>query len=107
MTKLDVLDEMDEIPVCVAYKLDGKTVEEMPARNSDLERVEPVLERMKGWKSTTRGVSRYEDLPAAARAYLEFLGSRTGVEIGCVSTGPERTETMVLPGSKLERLLGT
>jgi adenylosuccinate synthase len=107
MTKLDVLDEMDEIPVCVSYKLDGKVVEEMPARNSDLERVEPVLEKIKGWKQSTRGVSRYDDLPAAARSYLEFLGKQTGVEIGCVSTGPERMETMVLKGSKLEQLLGS
>jgi adenylosuccinate synthase len=107
MTKLDVLDELDEIPVCVAYKLDGSILEEMPARNGDVERIEPVLERIKGWKQSTRGISRYEQLPAAARSYLEFLGSETGVEIGCVSTGPERTETMVLKGSKLEQLLGT
>ena len=60
VTKLDVLDELDEIPVCVAYKLDGKVIEEMPARNIDLERVEPVLERRKGWKSSTRGISKYE-----------------------------------------------
>ena len=107
MTKLDVLDELDEIPVCVAYKLDGKTVEEMPARNADVERLQPVLETIKGWKQPTRGISRYEELPPAARSYIEFLGKQTGVEIGCVSTGPERTETMVLKGSKLEQLLGS
>ena len=107
VTKLDVLDELDEIPVCVAYKLDGKTVEEMPARNADVERLQPVLETIKGWKQPTRGISRYEELPPAARSYIEFLGKQTGVEIGCVSTGPERTETMVLKGSKLEQLLGS
>ena len=54
VTKLDVLDELDEIPVCVAYKLDGRVIDEMPARNIDLERVEPVLERRKGWKASTQ-----------------------------------------------------
>ncbi|HYP08297.1 MAG TPA: adenylosuccinate synthase, partial [Bryobacteraceae bacterium] len=106
MTKLDVLDELDEIPVCVAYKLDGRVIDEMPARNADLERVEPVLEPIKGWHRPTRGVSKYEDLPSEAHSYLEFLSKQTGVEVGCVSTGPERNETMVLKGSKLEQLLG-
>ena len=105
ITKLDVLDELEEIPVCVGYKLDGAELVEMPARNSDLERVEPVIERRKGWKQSTRGISRYEDLPTAARDYLEYLHQQTGVEVGCVSTGPERTETMVIPGSKLDNLL--
>ena len=105
VTKMDVLDDLDEIPVCVAYKLDGQVIDEMPPRNADLERVEPVLERRKGWKTSTRGISRYADLPPAAHAYLDFLRDQTGVEIGCVSTGPERMETMVLANSKLERLL--
>ena len=105
VTKMDVLDDLDEIPVCVAYKLNGKVIEEMPARNIDLERIEPVLERRKGWKSSTRGISKYDQLPAAARSYLDFLHEQTGVEIGCISTGPERTETMVRAGSKLENLL--
>jgi adenylosuccinate synthase len=105
VTKLDVLDELEEIPVCVGYRLDGKAIDEMPPRNADLERVEPIFETRKGWKRSTRGVSRYEDLPAEAHDYLEFLRTQTGVEIGCVSTGPERTETMVLSGSKLESLL--
>lgn len=105
MTKLDVLDELEEIPVCVAYKLDGKVLDDMPARNCDLERVEPVLEVRKGWKSSTRGSAKYDDLPKAAKEYLDFLQQQTGIEIGCISTGPERNETMVLPGSRLEHLL--
>jgi adenylosuccinate synthase len=105
VTKLDVLDELAEIPVCIGYELDGAVIDEMPPRNADLERVKPVFEMRKGWKQSTRGVSRYEDLPAEAHDYLEFLRAQTGVEIGCVSTGPERTETMVLSGSKLEKLL--
>jgi len=105
VTKLDVLDELTEIPVCVGYKLDGREITEMPARHCDLERVQPILERRKGWKRTTRGISRYEDLPSEAHDYLDFLHKQTGVEIGCVSTGPERNETMVLAGSKLAKLL--
>ena len=105
VTKLDVLDELDEIPVCVAYRYDGQVTETMPATNSGIERIEPVYERVPGWKRSTRGVSRFEDLPDAARAYVAFLEQRSGVEVGCVSTGPERTETMVLPGSRLAKLL--
>jgi adenylosuccinate synthase len=107
VTKLDVLDDLTEIPVCVGYKLDGRAIDEMPARHCDLERLEPILELRKGWNCTTRGVSRYEDLPSEAHDYLDFLHKQTGIEIGCVSTGPERTETMVIAGSRLEKLLGS
>ena len=71
-----------------------------------MEAIEPVYEKVPGWCQSTRGVSSYDDLPAAARHYIEFLEQRSGIEIGCVSTGPERTETMVLPGTRLEFLLG-
>ena len=106
ITKLDVLDELDEIPVCVAYKRNGEVVEEMPASSLGMESIEAVYERMPGWKTSTRGMSSYHQLPGAARAYIDFLQDKAGVEIGCVSTGPERNETMVRPGSKLEGLLG-
>ena len=92
--------------MCVGYKLNGKEVEEMPATNSGMEAIEPIYENVPGWCQSTRGVSSYDDLPAAARRYVEFLEQRSGIEIGCVSTGPERTETMVLPGTRLEFLLG-
>lgn len=105
MTKLDVLDSFETIPVCVSYRLNGKPIEEMPATYRALEQVEPVYERLPGWKGSTRGISRYEDLPQKARQYLEFLSGRTGVEIGAISTGPERNETIVRPGSKLEHLI--
>jgi adenylosuccinate synthase len=107
ITKLDVLDELDEIPVCVAYKLDGKLIDEMPVRHSDLERIQPVLENRPGWKQSTRGISNPKDLPALAREYVEFLATQTGVEVGCLSTGPERNETMLMAGSRLEQLLAS
>ncbi len=105
ITKLDVLDQLEEIPVCVGYKLKGAEVCEMPATYRALEAVEPVYEMLPGWLCSTRGIDGYERLPERAQSYLEFLEARTGVEVGGVSTGPERNETMIRPGSKLERLL--
>ncbi|HEV1287438.1 MAG TPA: adenylosuccinate synthase, partial [Bryobacteraceae bacterium] len=104
--KLDVLDILDEIPVCVGYRLHGQEVIEMPATYRALEAIEPVYEMMPGWRTSTRGISRFDELPAEARSYLKFLEEKTGVEVGGVSTGPERTETIVRAGSKLERLIG-
>ena len=106
VTKLDVLDELDEIPVCIGYKVNGQEVTDMPATRSSMERIEPIYQRLKGWQSVTRGINVLEDLPAAAREYLRFLEERTEVEIGAVSTGPERTETIIRPGSRLHQLLG-
>jgi adenylosuccinate synthase len=104
--KLDVLDIFDEIPVCVRYRLHGEEVTEMPATYRALEAIEPVYEKLPGWRTSTRGISRFDELPAEAQAYLRFLEERTGVEVGGVSTGPERNETIIRPGSKLERLIG-
>ena len=105
LTKLDVLDDLDEIPVCVAYELDGKVIDEMPACVRRMESVKPVLERLPGWKTNTQGITDLSKLPPAAQRYLKFLEEKTGVEIGSVSNGPERNETMIVPGSKLEKLL--
>jgi adenylosuccinate synthase len=106
ITKLDVLDQLDEIPVCTGYRLKGAEVTEMPATYRALEAIEPVYQKLPGWKTSTRGVTRWEDLPEKARAYLNFLEERTGVEVGGVSTGPERNETIIRAGSKLEKLIG-
>jgi len=106
ITKLDVLDQLAEIPVCVGYQLDGKTVEDMPATYRALESIQPLYQKVPGWQTTTRGITRYEDLPQKAQAYLKFLEERAGVEIGAVSTGPERTETIIRTGSKLEKMMG-
>jgi len=106
ITKLDVLDQLAKIPVCVGYWLDGQEVEDMPATYRQLQGVEPLYEKLPGWQTSTRGVTRYEDLPEKARAYLKFLEERAGVEIGAISTGPERTETIIRAGSKLGRLIG-
>jgi adenylosuccinate synthase len=106
ITKLDVLDQLEEIPVCIGYRLRGAEVSEMPATYRALEEIEPVYENLPGWFASTRGITRFDDLPDRARAYLRFLEDQTGVEIGGVSTGPERNETIIRSGSKLERLIG-
>ena len=104
MTKLDVLDELSEIPVCVAYRIDGVTTCEIPATWRHLAKAEPVYERLPGWKTSTKGVSEWADLPAAAQKYLLFLERQSGVEVGCVSTGPERNETVRRAGSRFAAL---
>jgi adenylosuccinate synthase len=106
ITKLDVLDHLYEIPVCTGYKLAGQPVPEMPATYRALEAIEPVYETLPGWRTPTRGVTRFDELPERARAYLRYLEDRTGVEIGGISTGPERNETIIRAGSKLEKMIG-
>ncbi|HUJ22297.1 MAG TPA: adenylosuccinate synthetase, partial [Bryobacteraceae bacterium] len=104
ITKLDVLDELEKIPVCVAYRAGRREVADVPATSRGLETMEPVYECLPGWQTSTAGISRYEDLPQNARNYLAYLENRTGIEIGCISTGPERSQTIVRPGSRFEQL---
>jgi len=103
ITKLDVLDHLDEIPVCVGYRYKGSDVSEMPATSSALEKVEPVYRTVPGWNSPTFGFTRYEDLPQRARDYLNFLRDLTEVEITIVSTGPERDQTLWVPEADFTR----
>jgi adenylosuccinate synthase len=105
ITKLDVLDDLDQIPVCVAYEVDGSHIKHMPASTRGMDSIKPVFEYLPGWKQSTRGVTQLDKLPSAARNYLDFLEKQTEVEIGSVSVGPERDETMVIPGSMLHKLL--
>jgi len=97
ITKLDVLDTLAEIPVCVGYEIDGKTTDEIPADVDGLERIKPVYTTLKGWNESTEGITEFERLPLAAREYLRFQERESGARIGMVSTGPDRDQTMVLP----------
>jgi adenylosuccinate synthase len=106
VTKLDVLDEFEQIRICTGYRLDGREVHDMPPTTAEMERVQAVYECLPGWKSSTFGIASYSDLPARAKDYLAFLEERTGVEVGCVSTGPERNQTIVRQGSRFEKLIG-
>jgi adenylosuccinate synthase len=94
ITKLDVLDALDQIPVCVAYRIDGKTTDEVPAQASGYDRIECVYKTLPGWRTSTEGITSMEKLPTAAREYLEFLETETGARIGLVSTGPDRDHTI-------------
>ena len=97
VTKMDVLDELDEIPVCVGYKIGDKATDEIPADVAGLERIEPVYTTLKGWKASTEGITEFDKLPAAAKEYLRFQERESGAKIGMISTGPDRDQTMVLP----------
>ena len=97
VTKLDVLDEQAEIPVCVSYKVDGKETQEIPAQASGYETIEPVYTKLPGWQTNTFGIDSYDRLPEKAKRYLAFVEKETGAKVGIVSTGPDREQTMFLP----------
>jgi adenylosuccinate synthase len=94
VTKLDVLDDLAEIPICVGYKMDGKKTAEIPAQDSGYSKIEPVYEKMPGWRTSTQGIAAIEKLPKTARAYLSFIEKETGARVGMVSTGPDREQTI-------------
>jgi adenylosuccinate synthase len=94
ITKLDVLDDLDEVPVCVGYLLDGREISDVPPLCEDLVRVQPKLEVLRGWKTKTTAVTKFRDLPAAARDYVRFLEERCGAPSILISTGPRREETI-------------
>ena len=101
VTKLDVFDAQPEIKVCVGYRYKGKPLEEMPADVETLGQVEPIYHTLPGWRKPTPGIRDVKDLPTAAREYLQFISEKLQVEIGMVSTGPERDATIVPRGTKL------
>jgi adenylosuccinate synthase len=97
VTKLDVLDELEEIPICVGYEIGGKVTDEIPADVQGLEKIKPVYTKLKGWRESTEGITDFEKLPGAAKEYLRFQERESGARIGMVSTGPDRDQTMILP----------
>ena len=96
ITKLDVLDGLQEVLVCTGYRLDGRVVDILPLDADDITRCEPVYEAFEGWSETTAGVTRWDDLPARARQYLLRVQELIGVPIDMVSTGPDRDHTIVI-----------
>ena len=95
LTKLDVLDSLDRIEICTAYRCGGRTLTEFPSDLGQLAACEPVYESMPGWPTPTKGVRRFEDLPAAARRYIARLEEVSGVRAALVSTGSERDDTIL------------
>ncbi len=96
VTKLDVLDELDEIPVCMAYKIDGKNTSDAPAQACGYDKIECVYKKLPGWRTSTEGITDYDKLPEAAREYLAFVEKEAGAKVGMISTGPDRNHTIFI-----------
>ena len=96
LTKLDVLDELDEINMCVAYELDGKKVDYLPAAVDDQLKVKPIYKSFKGWKSSTKGIKNFEKLPENAKIYIKELEKFIETKVSSISTSPERNDTILI-----------
>ena len=96
ITKLDVLDGLQEVKVCTGYRLDGQLIDILPLDADDIDRCEPVYETFSGWTESTAGLTQWADLPIKACQYLERVQEMIGVPIDMVSTGPDRDHTIVL-----------
>jgi len=97
VTKLDVLDELAEIPICVAYEINGRRTDEIPADVQGLEQIKPIYTTLKGWRTSTEGIVDFDHLPQEAKDYLRFQEKESGAKIAMISTGPDRDQTMALP----------
>ena len=96
LTKLDVLDELDKINLCVAYELNGKEIDYFPAAVEDQLNVKPVYKKFKGWKSKTQGIKKFDDLPNNAKIYVKAIEEFIETKISSISTSPEREDTILL-----------
>ncbi|MGA9353992.1 MAG: adenylosuccinate synthase [Terriglobales bacterium] len=96
VTKLDVLDHLTEIPVCIGYKIDGKEIDGLPPQACGFEKIECIYRTMPGWATPTNKVKTFGELPKAAREYLAFIEKETGARVGLISTGPDRAETILV-----------
>ncbi len=96
LTKLDVLDELDEIKMCVEYDLDGKKIDYLPAAVEDQLKIKPIYKTFDGWKTSTNGVKKVNDLPENAKKYLLAIEDFIGAKISSVSTSPERDDTILV-----------
>ncbi len=96
LTKLDVLDDLEEIKVCVAYELDGKKIDYLSASTENHLRIKPVYKSFKGWKSSTKGIKKFDDLPESAKIYIRDLEKILETKISSISTSPERSDTILL-----------
>jgi len=106
LTKLDVLDQFDELHVCTAYEIDGERTLELPSDARALANARPVYRTVPGWKQETVGALELAGLPRAAREYVSLIEEEVGARVEVISTGPRREETIVRSGGALEELLG-
>ena len=96
LTKLDVLDELEEIKMSIAYELNGKKIDYLPAAVDDQLKVKPIYKTFKGWKSSTKGIKEFEKLPENAKIYIKELEKFIETKISSISTSPERTDTILI-----------
>ena len=96
LTKLDVLDEFDEIKICIAYDLDGKKIEFLPAASEQQFKVKPIYKSFKGWNSSTCGIKSFSDLPLEAQNYIKFIEEFVEAKLSTISTSPERKDTILI-----------
>jgi adenylosuccinate synthase len=105
LTKLDVLDGLPDVSICTGYKTASRVITEFPADLRLLAGAQPVYETLPGWTSPTKGIRHFSDLPAGAREYIRRLEEVSGVDCAIISTGSDRADTIVTPGSIVERWL--
>jgi len=96
LTKLDVLDELDEIKMCVQYELEGKKIDYLPAAVEDQVKIKPIYKTFKGWKSSTKGIKNIDELPDNTKKYVYAIEDFVGAKISSISTSPEREDTILL-----------
>ena len=96
LTKLDVLDELDEIKICVEYNLNGKKIDYLPAASEDQFNIKPIYKTFPGWKTTTQGIKNIKDLPEKAKNYIYALEDFIGAMFLSISTSPERDDTILI-----------
>ncbi|MBL8005743.1 MAG: adenylosuccinate synthase [Candidatus Kapabacteria bacterium] len=95
LTKIDVLDELETISVCVEYEIDGKTVKSVPADSEAFSKVTPVYKELKGWKKSTVSIKNYNDLPTETKEYIQFIEEFTGAKVTIISLSPSREDTII------------
>ena len=96
LTKIDVLDEFKDLYICVAYKLNGKTIDYLPSSLQDQIKVKPIYKKFDGWLENTSGIKKWKDLPKNAKKYISFIKKYCGVNISSISTSPKREDTILL-----------
>ena len=96
LTKLDVLDELDEIKICIAYEINGKKIDYLPAAVDDQLKVKPIYKTYDGWKSSTVGIKNFDELPENAKIYIQDLEKFIETKISSISTSPEREDTILI-----------
>ena len=96
LTKLDVLDNLEEVKICIAYDLDGKKMDYLPAAVDDQLKVKPVYRTFKGWKTSTNGIKKFDDLPENAKKYINELEKFIETKVSSISTSPERNDTILI-----------